>query len=156
MGFFEKKNKKDSDNKSGSQVRPEKKEEGKESMKDLYGEKQAGGKKQPTKSAEEKKQKKEVKSGQAYKILVKPLITEKASILGAENKYFFEVSPSANKIEVAKAINEVYGVNPVSVNIIKMKGKRVRYGRTEGKKKDWKKAIVTLPKGETIKVYEGV
>ena len=37
-----------------------------------------------------------------------------------------------------------------------MKGKRVRYGRTEGKKKDWKKAIVTLPKGETIKVYEGV
>ena len=72
------------------------------------------------------------------------------------NKYFFEVAKNANKIEVAKAIQEIYGVKPVSVNIIRMQGKKVGQGRTRGKRKDWKKAIITLKKGESIKVYEGV
>ncbi|MDO8592595.1 MAG: 50S ribosomal protein L23 [bacterium] len=94
--------------------------------------------------------------GNAYKILAKPLVTEKVSNLGVLNKYVFAVSAYANKIEVAKAVKEVYGVKPVSVNIIKMQGKIARYGRISGRRKDWKKAIVTLPKGETIKVYEGV
>ena len=73
-----------------------------------------------------------------------------------ENKYFFEVKKDANKIEIAKAINDVYGVKPVSVNIMRVGGKKVRRGRTFGKRKDWKKDIVTLKKGESIKVYEGV
>jgi large subunit ribosomal protein L23 len=96
------------------------------------------------------------KNGNAYKVLVKPLITEKATEIGAFNKYVFEVDKNANKIEIAKAINEVYGVKPLDINIIRMKGKKVRYGRTLGKKKDWKKAIVTLEEGKTIKIYEGV
>ncbi len=94
--------------------------------------------------------------GQAYRVLVKPMITEKATNLSATNQYVFMVANDTNKIEVAKAINEVYGVKPLSVNIISVKGKKVSRGRITGKRKDFKKAIITLKKGETISVYEGV
>lgn len=92
----------------------------------------------------------------SYKILLKPLVTEKAAVLGAWNQYVFQVAGHMNKKEVAKAIRSVYNVDPVSVHIIQMQGKQVRYGRVYGKRKDWKKAIVTLKKGDTIEVYEGV
>lgn len=139
----------------------------KKTMKELYGEKEIEtaqkddkGKPASVPSDSGLRRGKEVKKirkyGDAYRVLVKPLITEKATILGAENKYIFAVSKNSNKIEIARAINEVYGVKPVSVNIIKVKGKNVRYGRTQGKQKDWKKAIIKLPEGKTIKVYEGV
>lgn len=97
-----------------------------------------------------------VKNANAYKVLVKPLITEKAGFLGQENKYIFEVNVDANKIEVGKAIEEVYGIKPLAVNIMNKKGKMVRRGRTFGKRKDWKKAIIELPAGKTINIYEGV
>lgn len=119
-------------------------------MKDLYNEPAPG------KVGEVKKGQAKTAYGNAYKVLVKPLVTEKVSNLGVLNKYIFAVALSANKIEVAKAIKEIYGVKPVGVNIINMQGKKARYGRISGRRKDWKKAIVTLPKGETIKVYEGV
>ncbi len=93
---------------------------------------------------------------QSHRILVKPLITEKATQLGALNKYAFVVSSASNKLEVAKAIWTVYGVKPVQINIIKMKGKAVSRGRISGRRKDWKKAIITLKAGEQIKIYEGV
>ncbi|MFA5420845.1 MAG: 50S ribosomal protein L23 [Patescibacteria group bacterium] len=92
----------------------------------------------------------------AYRVLVKPAITEKATDLGALNQYVFIVSINANKIDVAKAVYEVYGVKPVSVNIIKSKGKVITRGKITGRRKDSKKAIVTLKKGETISIYEGV
>lgn len=92
----------------------------------------------------------------AFRVLVKPLITEKATELGTHNQYAFVVSRAANKIEVAKAIQAVYGVKPLGVNMISMKGKIVTRGRIKGQRKDWKKAIVTLKKGESIKIYEGV
>lgn len=157
MGFFDKKNEKNK--KTATEPKADVKDAKKESMKNLYEKKQTSGKKQATqttKDAVKKDEQKVIKNKQAYKVLIRPLITEKASSLSVDNKYFFEVAPDANKIEIAKAITEVYGVVPVNVNVIKMEGKRVRYGRTEGKKKDWKKAIVTLSKGETIKIYEGV
>jgi large subunit ribosomal protein L23 len=96
------------------------------------------------------------KTLRAYKVLVKPLVTEKATNLGALNKYVFMVDRDANKISVAAAIFEVYGLKPADVNIVKVKGKKVLRGQISGRRKDWKKAIVTLPKGKTIKVYEGV
>lgn len=99
---------------------------------------------------------KQVKYNQAYKILKRPLVTEKGNDLNVLGKYLFEVSLKANKVEIAKAINEVYGVMPAKVNIVKLQGKKVRRGRITGKRKDWKKAIITLPKGKTINVYEGV
>ena len=92
----------------------------------------------------------------AYRHLIRPLITEKATHLGAENKYVFVVEPSINKIMVKKAIEAVYGVKATKVNLINQDGKRVIRGRIKGQRKDWKKAIVTLAKGDTIQVYAGV
>lgn len=95
-------------------------------------------------------------SKQAYWVLVKPLITEKGAYLASANKYIFEVAVCANKIEIKKAIQALYGVSPIKVNIVNSSGKNVRYGRAFGRTKDKKKAIVTLKKGQTIEVYEGV
>ena len=102
-----------------------------------------------------KKAKKDV-GGRFYKILLEPLVTEKAADLGADGKYVFIVAKDANKVEIAKAIESVYGTKPVKVNIVNMRGKKVRYGKITGKKKNWKKAVVTLKPGEKIEVYEGV
>jgi len=122
-----------------------------QSMKDLYDAPATA-----VKGKEAKKDQPRAAYGNAYKILVKPLVTEKVSNLGTLNKYVFAVAKNANKIEVAKAITEIYGVKPLGVNVMRMEGKQARYGRIGGKRKDWKKAIITLPEGQTIKVYEGV
>ena len=90
----------------------------------------------------------------AWKVLEEPITTEKTTLLGESGKYVFSVAPRASSTEVAKAIEEVYGVNVRLVNIINVKGKKVNFGRTSGKQKDWKKAIVTLEKGEKINIYE--
>ncbi len=103
----------------------------------------------------ESKQQKETPK-KAYRVLVKPLITEKVGDLAKENKYVFEVANNVNKLQVAEAIREVYEVKPIKINIITIKGKRVRMGRILGKRKDRKKAIVKIPKGKTINIYEGV
>lgn len=76
--------------------------------------------------------------------------------MAAEGKYAFAVSPEANKILVKKAVSAVYGVNVKNVTMMNVLGKSIRYGRQLGKRKDWKKAIVTLKEGEKIEVYEGV
>jgi len=93
---------------------------------------------------------------ESYRVLVKPLITEKAAAMSADGRYFFEVDINANKIMVAKAVHDIYGVKPASVNIVRLSGKTKRTGKVTGRRKDHKKAIVTLPKGKTISVYEGV
>ena len=89
-------------------------------------------------------------------ILVKPLVTEKAAHLAEANKYAFIVKLDANKILVAKEVAAIYGVKVESVNLIRMKGKKVSRGKIRGQRSDFKKAIVTLAKGQTIKLYEGV
>jgi len=96
------------------------------------------------------------KDERAYKIISSPMITEKATDLMQLNKYVFAVPLSATKPEIADKIRNVYGVKPVSVNIIKKAGKKVRRGRAFGKRKDFKKAIVTLASNDKIEVYEGV
>ena len=85
-------------------------------------------------------------------ILIKPLITEKVTTLNNQNQYVFEVDPRVNKIEIKNEIKKTYKVDPIKVNIVSVKGKRIRFGRTEGKKKDWKKAIIILKKGDKIEV----
>ncbi len=86
----------------------------------------------------------------AYRVLLKPIITEKATDLGALDKYVFEIAPMMNKIEVKKSVKELYNVTVLRVNIIKNMGKMVRYGKSRGRTKNWKKAIVTLKKGDKI------
>jgi large subunit ribosomal protein L23 len=112
--------------------------------------------KKPTPPKTEEKGVKKEETGDAYRILIKPLITEKATNLSSENKYVFEVRGKANKLEIKKAIKNVYGVEPINVNIVNVSGKSVRFGRTSGRTKDRKKAIVTLKEGDKIEVYEGV
>jgi large subunit ribosomal protein L23 len=92
----------------------------------------------------------------AYKYLIEPQITEKATDLMQLNKYSFIVPISANKAEVAKKIMNVYGVKPVKVNLIRKRGKKVRHGRKFGRTKDFKKAIITLNPSDKIEIYEGV
>lgn len=90
------------------------------------------------------------------RVLVKPLITEKGAKQTEHGKYLFMVSPRANKIMVKQAILKTYGIRPVQVNILNYFGKKVNFGRRQGVRKDWKKAVVTLPAGKTIDIYKGV
>jgi large subunit ribosomal protein L23 len=136
------------DNKKTTQAAPAKTEA--VSMQDLYNEVPAAKGKAAKQSATK------AVDAKTHRVLVSPLITEKATNLTTENKYVFIVDRDANKIAVAKAIQAVYGVSPVSVNIVNVSGKRVSRGRIRGQRNDWRKAIVTLKKGESIKIYEGV
>ena len=91
---------------------------------------------------------------EARDIIIRPLITEKSTTLMAEGKYVFEVAKSANKIEIAKAISQIFNVKVVSVNTVNVEGKVKRMGRSIGKRSDYKKAIVKLAAGETIEFFE--
>ena len=97
-----------------------------------------------------------IRRGQLADVLIKPVVTEKAAAVNQLNQYIFQVAKKANKIDIAKAITAFYGIEPVAVNIMNMPGKRVTRGRVKGQRCDWKKAIVTLPAGKTIEIYEGV
>lgn len=87
---------------------------------------------------------------QAFRYLNKPLVTEKSSNLLNQNKYVFEVTDKANKIEIKKVIQDMYGVKVISVNIVNIPRKKRRFGRNEGFKPGYKKAIITLAAGEKI------
>ncbi len=88
-------------------------------------------------------------------ILIRPIISEKSYSLMDQGKYTFEVDPRSNKTEIKIAIEQVFGVKVVSVNTINRKGKtrRTRYGL--GKRKDVKRAIVTVGDGEALDVFSG-
>ncbi|TSC55501.1 MAG: large subunit ribosomal protein L23 [Parcubacteria group bacterium Gr01-1014_18] len=89
-------------------------------------------------------------SKMAYRVFVKPLKTEKSLSQSKIHKYIFRVEKSANKIMVKQSIFDLYGVRPVSVNMISVEGKRVGQGHKAGQRKSWKKAIVTLNEKDTI------
>ena len=91
---------------------------------------------------------------EARDIIIRPLITEKSTTLMAEGKYVFEVAKAANKIEIAKAISQIFNVKVASVNTVNVEGKVKRMGRSIGKRSDYKKAIVKLVAGETIEFFE--
>lgn len=90
--------------------------------------------------------------GEAYRILKEPRITEKATELGKEDKYVFKVYSGANKVEIKKAIEDLYGVDVLTVRIIKISSKRRRLGRTEGWRRGYKKAVVKIKKGQKIEL----
>ncbi|MBI4281551.1 50S ribosomal protein L23 [Candidatus Uhrbacteria bacterium] len=96
------------------------------------------------------------KTNTAWRILSRPLISEKAAQMGKHNQYVFVVALSATKSDVRRAVEETYGVRPEKVNMVRVGGKDIRYGRSTGTTKAWKKAMVTLPKEKTIQIYEGV
>ena len=90
-------------------------------------------------------------------IVVRPLITEKATRLGGEHQYAFEVRSGANKVQVKEAVEKTFEVHVRNVNVMNMKGKPRRSRRGAiSYKPDWKKAIVTLAPGDKIELFEGV
>jgi large subunit ribosomal protein L23 len=93
----------------------------------------------------------------ARDVILAPVITEKAVAALQDKKYTFKVAPNANKIEIAKAAQEIFGVKVAKVNTISMKGKLRRMGRNEGYTSDWKKAVITLtPDSKTIEFFDGM
>ena len=90
----------------------------------------------------------------ARDILIRPLITEKSTQFMEEGKYVFVVAKKANKIEIAKAVAEVFNVKVANVNTVNVSGKMKRMGRFVGKRSDYKKAIVKLAPGETIEFFQ--
>jgi large subunit ribosomal protein L23 len=92
-----------------------------------------------------------------YEIIKGPLITEKGTIQKeANNQLTFEVNRKANRVEIRHAVEKIFNVRVMKVRTMQIKGKVKRVGRTVGKRRDWKKAIVTLAKGENIEFFEGV
>lgn len=93
----------------------------------------------------------------AQDIVIRPVITENTMDGLADREYTFEVAKEANKIEIAKAVETLFGVKVDKVNTMNVKGHFRRYGRTSGYRSDWKKAIVTLSKdSKTIEFFEGM
>jgi large subunit ribosomal protein L23 len=89
-------------------------------------------------------------------IIRRPLITEKSTVQKEmSNQVAFEVDRRANKIEIQKAVESQFGVKVIKVRTANFRGKKVRYGRTMGRKSDWKRALVTLAPGERIEFFEG-
>ncbi|HIT07739.1 MAG TPA: 50S ribosomal protein L23 [Candidatus Merdivicinus faecavium] len=93
----------------------------------------------------------------ANEIVIAPVITEK-SMYGIPNKkYTFKVAKDSNKIEIARAVETLFGVKVVKVNTVSVKGRFKRMGRNEGYRPDWKKAIVTLSEdSKAIEFFEGM
>ena len=95
-------------------------------------------------------------------IIIKPIVTEKQTAITDKfpNRYGFRVSPDANKLEIKKAVEEMYGVNVESVNTMNYAGKKksryTKSGIINGKTSAFKKAIVTLKEGETIDFFSNI
>ena len=94
---------------------------------------------------------------QSHDIIRRPLVTEKSSLQKESfNQYSFEVDQTANRMQIRDAVEEIFKVRVAEVRTMRIKGKVKRRGRFLGKRRDWKKAIVTLMPGERIEFFEGV
>jgi len=92
-----------------------------------------------------------------HDVIIKPIITEDSMARLADKKYTFEVAKNASKIEIKKAVEEIFKVEVEKVNTISMKGKDKRVGYHVGKTSDWKKAIVTLKAAsKTIEFFDSM
>ena len=93
----------------------------------------------------------------ARDIIIAPVVTEKSVSALGDKKYTFRVDKNANKIQIAKAVEEIFSVKVAKVNTISMKGHLRRMGRNEGYTSDWKKAVVTLIQdSKTIEFFDGM
>jgi large subunit ribosomal protein L23 len=95
----------------------------------------------------------------AYSTILRPVVSEKSTVLGDQGKYVFEVAPTANKIQIKQAIEAAFAnkrVQVSAVNILHVPGKVRRRGRSVGMTRSWKKAVVTLREGQRLDLFEGV
>lgn len=150
MGLFSKK-KKDKKPETGA---TSKKDEAKKAVKPADAEGKSS--KKPASKKDEKKpapRKLASDTGDAHRILIRPIVTEKSMMLSKVGQYVFEVAPGSNKIEIKKAVKAVYGVDPTDVAVMRILGKPTRGRRGRGRRKTWRKAIVTLKKGQSIELF---
>jgi len=117
------------------------------------------------KKTEAKKEKVEEKVGamasakvapSVSRLLIRPKVSEKAARLAEAGTYIFEVPLDAEKVSISKAVEAIYKVKVIGVQIARHAGKPVYRGRIPGRRQAWKKAMVTLAKGQTLSLYEGV
>ena len=95
----------------------------------------------------------------AFSTILRPVVSEKSTVLGEAGKYVFEVAPTANKIQIKEAVEAAFSNKKVevsAVNIVHVSGKVRRRGRSVGMTRSWKKAIVTLRAGQRLDLFEGV
>jgi large subunit ribosomal protein L23 len=95
----------------------------------------------------------------AFSTILRPVVSEKSTVLGDQGKYIFEVAPTANKIQIKAAVEAAFANKKVqvsAVNILHVSGKVRRRGRSVGTTRSWKKAIVTLRAGQRLDLFEGV
>lgn len=158
MSIFDifKKNKKD----KKPALKPEKPKKKKKRVKSVIQKTKTGVSKKETKPERKKRKTEEKKpvssskkaTGKVFRILKEPHVSEKATLLTDNNKYIFKVYPNANKSETKKAVEDLYGVKVKNVNVINVHRKKKILRNIEGYKSGYKKAIVTLEKGEKIEI----
>jgi large subunit ribosomal protein L23 len=89
-----------------------------------------------------------------YDVIIRPIITENTMDMAADKKYAFKVAKDSNKTEIRKAVEEIFGVDVAKVNIVNVRGKKKRLGRTFGTTSSYKKAVVTLtPDSKEIELF---
>jgi len=88
-------------------------------------------------------------------VLIEPVLSEKSNLMRESGKYVFKVDPRADKLLIMEAVRQLFKVTPVSCRIINVTSKPKRLRGRPGRTAEWKKAIVTIKKGETIRVFEG-
>jgi large subunit ribosomal protein L23 len=148
MGLLDKFKKKEN-------VKEEKQKAPKKAEANIKVEKKETEKKETTKKSPTKKSLKKI-VGDAHKILISPVVSEKSAVGESINMYTFKVAVNATKVDIKNAIAQVYGVTAKKVRVVNMEGKKMRSGRKFGRRQDWKKAMITLPKGQSINIHEGV
>ena len=88
-------------------------------------------------------------------VLIRPIVSEKSYELLAANKYTFRVDDRAHKTQIRQAVEELFDVHVVAVNVLKVQSKPKRRGMSRGRKPGWKKAVVQIKPGESIEIFEG-
>ena len=88
-------------------------------------------------------------------VLIRPVVTEKTTALANDGKYVFQVHMWSNKHEIKDAVELLFKVDVTTVNVAKVRGKWRRFGKSRGRKPDWKKAVVTLQSGQNIELFPG-
>lgn len=91
-----------------------------------------------------------------YDVIVRPIVTEKTTIAAEHNKVAFEISPTATKQDVKKAVEQLFSVKVTKVNTINIAGKRKKFRGVQGKRNDLRKAMVTLAEGQSIDIAAGL
>lgn len=91
-----------------------------------------------------------------YDVLLRPIITERSTLLQEQSRYSFEVAREANKAQIKDAVQRIFKVDVTAVNVIQMPSKTKRVGRRQVQTQPWKKAVVSVKAGQRIEMFEGV